>query len=420
MPQEATDARWVREVVFFIGGQLSALIGSSIVAYTITWYITLKTGSGTQYAALIIASQLTQGLMAIPGGIWADRYWRKGLIIGADAALAIVTLGMVVMFALGHEQLWLIVVMLALRGLGAGVQGPAVSASLPQLVPKGHLMRVNSINSAAQAVVFVGAPAIAAAMLNHVPLDLIMLIDVAATIVAIGLLLMVRLPRLERVTSQTAPVGWRSYVHDTAEGVRSLAAHPGLVRAVIIFAVLQCVLIPVANLTPVFITRYFGDATWMLAAAEIFWSGGMVIGGLIMATWGGMRNRMTLVMLTSASWVVLTALMGASPDIWFFCAIMIISGTLMPFLTTNTVTGAQERIAPQVLGRVMSLFTLIMAVSGPIGLAVFGWLADAVSLRLLCFVAASLTGIFLLVLQLRGGPGSQLIAVEKAESHELA
>ena len=424
---DVTQAHWLRDIVLFLGGQIAALFGSSIVAYTVVWYITLKTGSGSQYALLMIASQLTQGLTSIPGGVWADRYWRKALIMGADAATAVVTLALAIFFLTGHHDLWLIVVVLAMRGLSSGVQSPAINAALPQLVPTRHLMRVNSINSAAQSVIFVAAPALAAVLLATVPLGLIFLVDVAAIIVALFLLFFVRLPRLEHVVAENKPTGWRSYVHDTKEAIHALAQHPGLVRVAGIYAFLMCVLVPVTQLTPVFITRYFGPEQWMLAAAEITWSVGMVIGGVIMSAWGGMRNRMALMMIVSGSWVILTALLGASPNIWFFCVVMVSSGVFMPFLTANTVTATQERIAPAVLGRVMSLFTLTMAVSGPIGMAVFGPLSDTVSLRLLCFIVAACTGIFLIVLQLRGGPGAVLMAYssppeqnETGENVELA
>ncbi|MCL2783260.1 MAG: MFS transporter, partial [Propionibacteriaceae bacterium] len=114
---DVTQAHWLRDIVLFLGGQIAALFGSSIVAYTVVWYITLKTGSGSQYALLMIASQLTQGLTSIPGGVWADRYWRKALIMGADAATAVVTLALAIFFLTGHHDLWLIVVVLAMRGL---------------------------------------------------------------------------------------------------------------------------------------------------------------------------------------------------------------------------------------------------------------------------------------------------------------
>jgi len=409
-PVPAASSRWLRNAAIFLGAQIVSLIGSSIVGYAVIWYITLKTGSGTQYAMLLIASQLTQGLAGIPGGVWADRYSRKMLIIASISLNAAATLGLAIHFIQGHQELGLIVAILAFRGLMSGVQSPNLGASLPQLVPKQHLMRVNSLNSAAQAVIYVGAPAIAAVLITKVTLGWIFIVDVIAAVCAALLMLVVRLPRLPRVVDPAGPTGLRSYGHDIGEGLRAIGRHPGLVRGVAIFAFLQCITLPVTQMTPVFITRYLGRDQWMLAAGEICFSSGMVVGGLFMTAWGGLRNRMSLIMLASAGLTIGTVLMGASTNIWWFCAVMVLGGLTLPMLTASATTAVQENVDPAVLGRVMSLLNLVLAVAGPIGVAVFGPLADHISLRLICFVVAGATACFLLVLQLRGGPGSQLLA----------
>ena len=407
---DAVCPRWPRDTVLFLAGQTVSLLGSSIVGYAVIWYITLKTGSGAQYALLVIAAQLTQGLTSIPGGVWADRYPRKLLIIGSDGLIALFTLGLALYFLRGHEAMVVIVVVLALRGLLSGVQSPAVNAALPQLVPAKHLLRVNSLNSAAQALIFVAAPAIAAVLLVKVPLGWIFLVDVATAAIGIGFILLVRLPRLVVADAPGRPAGWRSYGHDMGQAIQAVRHHPGLWRVLGIMAFMMCVLIPVAQLTPVFITRYFGAAQWMLATGEIIWSAGSVIGGLVMTAWGGLRNRMALIMWASAAGVLFATLMGASPTFWIFCLSALLWGGSIPFLEASSLTAAQENIEPHLLGRVMGLYTLIMAVSGPLGMAVVGPLSDAVSLRLLCFLTAGLSAVFLAVLQLRGGPGAVLLA----------
>jgi len=403
---------WLRDTALFLGGQLTAQFGTSVASYAVIWYVTLKTGSGTQYALLIIASQLTQALTAVIGGVWSDRYWRKILIMGADGTTALATLSLAIYFLRGHDALWLIVVLMAIRGLLSGVRSPSVSASLPQLVPTGTLMRVNSLNSAAQSVIALGSPAIAAVLLVKVPLGLIFLVDAITSTLAVALMWLVHLPRLQKEAVEDKPTGLRSYVHDIGQAAHTLRNHAGLIRVVGVLAFFVCFVIPVAQMTPVFITRYFGAEQWKLATGEICWSAGMVAGGLIIMAWGGMRNRMTLIMLSAASWAVLAAGMGLSPNLIVFCVVMVLWGCTLSFLNTTAVTAAQEQIETGMLGRVMGLFSLILNVSGPIGMAAFGPLSDVFPLRWMCVTVGAAGAVFLAVLRLRGGPSAPLMAPE--------
>ena len=410
--------RWLRGVVLFLSGQTVSLLGSSIVGYAVIWYLTLTTGSGTIYALAMVASQLTQGLICLPGGVWADRHWRKPLIIGADVGVATVTTALAVLYLTGHQQLWLIVLLLGLRGLGAGVQSPAVGATLPQLTPVRHLMRVNSINASVQAAMFVAAPALAAVLLTWVSLGWILLLDVCTALIGVGFTLAVRIPRLPRTVDAAAAEhrGARAYTHELRTAWDGVRHHAGLMRVMVLYAAMSTLVFPLAMLTPVFVVRLFGDEQWMLAAVEITWSVGMVVGGLVMAAWGGPRNRMTLVVAACGAWCLSAAAMGVSPNVWVFCVVMVVFGGSVPFGNTAAVTALQENVPPALLGRIMGIVTVILAISGPVGIAVYGPLADHVSLRVLCLVAAVLGAAFVVVTHRRAGPGSVLLAPQPADA----
>ena len=265
---------WLRGVVLFLSGQTVSLLGSAIVSYAVIWHLALTTGSGTIYALAVVASQLTMGLICLPGGIWADRYWRKPLIIGADGAVAVVTAVMAVLYLAGHQQLWLIVALLGLRGLGSGVQSPAVGATLPQITPVQHLMRVNSVNASVQAAMFVAAPAVAAVLLTWMSLGWILLLDVCTALIGIGFTLAVPIPRLARRDDAHAAEhrGARAYVHEIRLAWDGVRHHAGLLRIMVLLAAMSVVVFPLAQMTPVFVVHLFGNEQWMLAAVEITWS----------------------------------------------------------------------------------------------------------------------------------------------------
>jgi len=401
---------WLRNVVLFLGAQSLSMFGSNIVGYSIIWYVTLKTGSSGQYALLVIASSLAMAATTIPGGVWADRYWRKALMIGADAGVAVATALLAVLMLSGFESLALIAVVLALRGLGGGIQAPAVAAALPQITPVARLLRVNSVNQALQALIQVAAPALAAVLLVYVPLGWILMVDVATAVIGVGITLLIPIPRLHRDPDRPAPEGLRGYVAHLGEAFRYALAIPGLRRTLGVAVLVLTVVIPYAQMTPVFVVRLYGTAQWKLAATEIAFSLGMVAGGVVLAAWGGLRNRMTMIMTGTITLTVMTMVMGFMPVLAAFLVVMVIQGITVPVFNTPIITAVQELIPEAMMGRVTSLLTLASVVCGPIGMAVAGPLADRLDLSWMAFACGAAGLVVLVALVVRGGPGSRLMA----------
>jgi DHA3 family macrolide efflux protein-like MFS transporter len=181
----------------------------------------------------------------------------------------------------------------------------------------------------------------------------------------------------------------------------------------VLLALVMVVIVPYSMMTPIFVIRLFGKAQWMLASTEILWSLGMVVGGVILAAWGGFKNRMTTVMISGITMAILTMAMGFAPNLWVFLVIMVISGITLPLWTTPAMTSAQEYVPEHMLGRFSSFIILINTVSGPVGIAIIGPLADRFDISWMAFVCGAVTLAILIVLVVRGGPGSKLMAPEK-------
>lgn len=406
----AEQPHWLRTITIFLVGQTLSLFGSAVVGYAVMWYITLKTGSGWQYALMFVASNLAMAITTIPGGVWADRYPRKNLLIGADAFVAFFTLGLAIVMIAGYERLWLVIVVLCLRGLAGGVQNPAVSATIPQLVPSDKLLRVNSINSSLQSLTFIAAPALAAVLLVYVPLGWILMVDVTTAIIGISCVLAIAIPRLENPLA--APEGVRGYFAHMGEATRYVLHIPALRRLAVLMIVTMVIVIPPAQMTPVLVVRLFGPEQWKLATSEMLWSAGMVVGGLILAAWGGLRNRMTLVLIVTALWGFFTIGLGVATNIWVFFGVMALYGCTLPGFTAAALTSVQELIPDQMLGRAMGLFNLILTLALPIGMAIVGPLADIINIRVLTVICGAVGLIFAGVVSLDRGPASQLYAPE--------
>lgn len=174
-------------------GQTLSLFGSSVVQYAIFWYLVLRSNSGMVMTGAMVTAALPQAIVSMFGGVWADRWNRKLLVMLPDAVIAAVTICLSASMAVGWGDTGLILVVMVIRSAGGGIQTPAVQSFIPQIAPEAWLLRVNAINGTLQTAISIASPAIAAALVNLMPLWMIMLVDVSTAIVGIGFVALIRL-----------------------------------------------------------------------------------------------------------------------------------------------------------------------------------------------------------------------------------
>lgn len=370
--------RWKRDVTLFLSSQTISLFGSSLVQYAMMWYITLSTQSGIMMTIYIICGFIPTFLLSPVAGVWADRFNRKKLIVYADGLIAISTLILAILYLLGYESIWLLFIMASIRAIGTGIQTPAVGAVLPQIVPEKHLLRVNGINGTIQAVIMFISPMVSAALLSFTTMELIFFIDVVTASIAILVLVtLLKIPLHEKATENQRI----SYLEDFKLGIAYIREKDFLKSFFIFFALLFIMMAPAAFLTPLQVTRSFGDDIWRLTAIEIAFSIGMVIGGGIIATWGGFKNRVYTMMFAGVVMSVCTVLLGLIPVFWLYLSAMGLFGLAMPIFNTPTMTIIQEKVDPNYLGRIFGVFGMISTSMMPLGMLIFGPLADIVAVE---------------------------------------
>jgi len=364
-------AGWKRDVAVFLSGQTVSMFGSMLVQYAIMWHLTLETKSGLVLMASAVFGMLPQAIVSIFGGVWADRLNRKTLIIVADASIAVTTLALAIFMMIGYQELWLIYLTLAIRSTGAGIQQPAVAALIPQLVPTDKLLRVNGVFQSIQSAMMLIAPAAAAGIYATMSIVAIFWVDVVTAAIGIGLLLLIAVPTVRTVVDT-------GYFTDLAKGVRYTFTHAFVRWLLVLFAVVFILTVAPSMLTPLMVVRSFGDEVWLLTVNELAFSVGMLAGGLLVAVWGGFRNKVVTVLVASVVFGALTLALGLSTNMWVFFGFMLLVGVAVPFFSTPSTTLLQERVEPEYQGRVFGFVGVVMATAMPIGMVAFGPLADVV------------------------------------------
>ncbi|MFO6490763.1 MFS transporter [Hafnia alvei] len=384
---------WKKDIALFLSAQTVTLLGSSIVQYAIIWYITLTTSSGLMITISTLCGFLPQLIISLFAGVWVDRYNRKYVSMISDAAITLVTLLLAVSFILGYKPLWLIFAVLAVRSFGTGIQTPTVNAIIPQLVPKDRLIKINGINSTLSSLNMLIAPAASGVLYAYFSIEKIFFADVITA--TIGLVLMSML-KIAKLTNDN--LDGQSTIKAIGEGFRYLRQNP-FIRYLIMFLIVMMILIsPAAFMTPLMVSRSFGPEAWRLAINEMAFSSGAIAGGILIAMWGGFTNRLRTTLFAGGAYGFFMIALGCAPLFSIYLVFNFLIGITMPCFNAPVTSLLQEKVIPEMHGRIFSLVQVANCCALPLGMVLFGPLADHFRIQHLLVIAGVL--VLLLCVQL--------------------
>ena len=271
--------------------------------------------------------------------------------------------------------LGMLLAMSVLRSIGAGIQSPAVNAIIPQLVPKEHLMRYNGINATMQSAVQFSAPAVAGLVLTMGTLRSTLMIDIFTAIIGIGLFSYVRLP--ERKNEEVSV----STFFDIKTGIQYAFTQKLIGGLLMVYGLFTFLCVPAGYLSGLLVSRVYGDTYWYLTAVELCGFGGMMAGGLLMSVWGGFKKRRKTMFLGLVIFGAMAIGMGVTTHFILYLTFMIIYGVALTTVQTTITTSLQENTESSMQGRIFGFMGSMYAVCYPVGMAIFGLMADTIPLQ---------------------------------------
>lgn len=383
MSESVSQLNWKKNIAKFLTAQTISLFGSSLVQYGIVWYITLSTSSGKMVALSTICGFVPQIIISLFAGVWVDHFDRKKLIMLSDSAIAFSTLLLALSFLTGHRSLWLLYGVLIVRSAGTGIQTPAVNAVIPQIVPRQGLMRVNGINSTLSSLIMFLSPAVSGALLSFASLETMLFIDVVTAVIGVGITSSIPIQPY-RKEKETVP--GNPHLHEIREGFHYLKDSP-FIRNLLLFQLAVLFLIsPSAFLTPLMVSRTFGDQVWRLTASEMTYSLGMVLGGLLITAWGGFKKRLNTTLLAGACYGALMIGLGTAPFFLLYLVFNTLVGITSPCYSSPMTVTVQETVKPEIQGRIFSFMQISTSCALPLGMMFFGPLADTVRIQQLLII----------------------------------
>jgi len=406
-----TNNNWAVQFYTLWTGQALSLLGSQLVQFAIIWYLTQKTNSATTLAIASLMGLLPGVLLSPFIGTWVDRGSRKQILIAADTTVALATLALAALFAFHIVETWHIFVILLVRAVAGGFHQSAFGASVVLLVPKEQLARVQGFNQALYGGMNIISAPLGAYLLEIIPMQGILGIDVGTALLAVFILFLIQIPQPER-SAETKATFWQ----DFAAGFRYIIAWRGLVILLGLVMVINFFYSAAEPLTPLLITKHFGGNAqqlgWWLSSFAV----GTVFGGLLLGTWGGFKRKI----ITAQSGLILmglsTATVGIVPSnlFWAGLAANTTVGFLLPIINGSFGATLQAAIKPEMQGRVFAfIFSAAMLVS-PLSLMIAGPFADAFGIQRWFLIA----GISCVMMGILGFFSSDVMRMESSNTKD--
>ena len=379
---------WQRKFILLSVGQAASMLTSSILQISIVWYLTQQTGSPAIVTFSTLSGYLPRAVLGLFTGAFIDRFDRKTVLILADLGIALAALPLAAAAFFGAIPVWLIFLMLFLRSAGAAFHSPTFNAIIPTIVPKDQLARCAGFSQGFESVSLILSPALAGVLYSLWDLGFIILLDVLGALTAIGIVLFITIPK-----NKTLEKGERLHLwQDTKDGIAVLRREPGMMAIMVISSLYAFIYFPIGSLYPLMTMTYFGGGIPESSLVEIFFSGGTLLGALLLGAVGNKIHKIGAITVSIGLYGVGTTLSGLLPP-HGLSTFMLLSGAMgmtLPFFYGLRTAIFQSRIPAEYLGRVLSLAYSVSLFASPLGLLLGGGFSEVVGVNYCFFVCGLL------------------------------
>lgn len=373
----ALSRNWVATVAVIWCGQAASVLATCAASFAALWYITESTASPLWLSLASAAALLPVALLSPFGGVAADRFKRKRIMIIADGAAGALSLAFALIIFSGQASIPLMLLILAARASAQAFHSPAFSALMPSLVPERHLVRINSMDQAVTSLSSIAGPALGILLYNLVGLGGVMVLDAACAAFACLCL------GIARVPPQAASAAAASTVlEDLREGITVIMRDAGLHNLMLLVMVTMLLFMPAGSPTPLMTYQHFGGNGWQASIVEATFGVGLLVGSALMAVWGGGKRRVAVLVVSGVALGAAIAGCGLLAPGMFpaFAVLMGVAAAAMGCFNAPLLPIMQTRAPASALGRVMGIFLTGSTLAAPVGLMVSGALAEQVGI----------------------------------------
>ena len=368
----------------FWTGQLLSRMGSWISRVAQAWLVLQLTNSSFSLGLVAALQSLPITFLALFGGVLADRFPKRPVLIITQTIMAIDSLAIAVLITTHHIQIWHLYILASILGLATAFDNPTRQAFVSEMVGPENLPNAVALNSSLFNAARIVGPAVAGILIAAFTIDVSFYIDAFSFLAVIAALILMRPAEFHDVPKPVrGPVFTRM-----REGVSYAVQTPAVLLPLILLAFIGTFGYNFTVILPL-IAKYvlnigalgFGGLTTAIGV-------GALTGALCIAYFNKPSER--LLLIAGTAFTVLLGLLALSTMLPLTLGILLILGFASICYTATTNTRIQLNAPGPLRGRVMSLYILLNAGMTPVGALLIGTLASDFNVR---FAVGVMTGL---------------------------
>jgi MFS family permease len=353
-------------------GQFISIIGTGLTVFSLGVYVYQQTGVASSYVFILMCVFLPPFLLKPYGGILADRYDRRLMMVAGDLGATLGLLFIFFMMLKGNIQLWQIYLGIAISSVFSAFQEPAYKALITDLLPEEQYAKASGLMQLASSAQYLISPFLAGILLAMIDIKFIFLIDVSTLIISSSIVIWVR-KTLGRATVNQQE---SNTIEDLKEGIREFSKNRGVVNLVIatmiilfFVGLLQSLFVPMLlNLTTV-------KAVGIIQSIS---ASGILIGSLFIGLFGNKNKHVKILSISLFLSGIFFSNLGFSTNITLITLAGFMFFATLPFVNTSIEVLIRKNIDNRKQGRVWSIISMITYLGSIMAFAVAGFLADKI------------------------------------------
>ena len=360
------------------GSQALSVLGDRVTSVALPFAVLSIGGDVRDVAITSTAQFLPFVLLAVPAGVWADRWDRKRILVASDSVRLVTQTVAAALLLSGAAEVPHLVVLAAVFGAADAFFSPAFSGLLPTTVSPGNLQPANALRGLTFSLANVAGPVVAGVLIGFAggP-GSALVFDAATFLVSIVLLVPLRPAVVAEAVAEEDGAAPPSFGTSLREGWFEVRSRSWVLGYLGGFAAYHAVVLPAIFVVgPVLMAdHYDGARSWALVTA--LFGIGNILGDVLLLAW---RPRYALrvgaLMLVGAS--CQAAIIGSHLPVWGIGLLELLTGICVTGTFTLWETSLGEHIPPRALSRVSSYDYLSSTGMIPLGNVVVGLAAAAV------------------------------------------
>ncbi|HUK53369.1 MAG TPA: MFS transporter [Candidatus Binatia bacterium] len=387
-----------RNFRLFFGGQLISLIGTWMQNVAQAWLVYRLTNSAVLLGLVGFASQIPVFPLAPIGGIVADRFPKRYVVVATQSSSMILAFLLAWLTLANRIRVWEIILLATLLGMVSAFDIPARQSFFAEMVGKGDLQSAIGLNS----TIFNGArvigPAIAGLLVARIGEGRCFLLNGVSFIAVIVALMAMRVD--DRAGSTTG----RAALQDALEGFRYALGSPTVLSLLLLIALVSVVGVPYSVLMPIFADRILHGGARALGLLMGATGVGAILGALTLTMWRGVRGLGRVVAVSAGGFGAALILFSFSRNFWLSLILLMPVGYSIMLQSAATNTLLQSMAPDHLRGRVMALYSMMFMGMVPFGSLGAGFTASRLGAPITVALggAACMMGAFVFARRLPG------------------